>query len=94
MAEIMWFNYRKSPLGTSVREFMSTIVDVYSDKEYVEKDLENLKQFISANLKILDLDVDENCEKIYTLDPDLIDVIKQSNKKIFVLIATWTELDT
>lgn len=88
----MWFNYRKTPLGTAVRESMATILGMYMSKEDAEKDMENLKEVLSANLKIVNLDVDESYERACVLDPDIADVYIQ-NKKKYLLVAVWSEIE-
>lgn len=84
----MFFSYRKSPLGTVVREHMASIVGVYSDRNEAEKDLVNLRGRISAELRIVDLLEVEGWEKMVKLDPDLADVAKSFGGR-YALIAFW-----
>ncbi|MEM1645948.1 MAG: hypothetical protein QXL96_08820 [Ignisphaera sp.] len=88
----MFFSYRKSPLGTVVREHMASIVGVYSDRLKAEEDLENLRIRVSADLKIIDVWEIDNWEKIMRLDPDFLDVVKSCNGR-YVLVAFWGSLE-
>lgn len=83
----MWFSYRKSPLGTVVREHMATVLGVYSCREEAEKDLESLRDKLSAELKIIDIGDVEGYEKIARLDVDLAELAKDGEK--YVLVAIW-----
>ncbi|MEM1541740.1 MAG: hypothetical protein QW101_03740 [Ignisphaera sp.] len=89
MAETMWFNYRKTPLGTAVRETMTAIVGVYTSREEAEKDMEQLREILSANLKIVDIAFNENYEKMCLLDPDIADVHVQTRGR-YLLVAVWS----
>lgn len=85
----VWFSYRKSPLGTAVRESMAAIVDVCGSIEEAKECVNILRERLSAEIKILNLDAVEDYEKIVRLDPDLIDVIRNSHGKKYVLLAFW-----
>ncbi|MEM1560501.1 MAG: hypothetical protein QXZ41_02485 [Ignisphaera sp.] len=84
----MFFSYRKSPLGTIVREHTASILGVYNDRNEAEKDLEHLRGRISAELRIIDLLEVEGWEKMIKLDSDLADVVKSFGGR-YALIAFW-----
>ncbi|MCS7110964.1 MAG: hypothetical protein N3D82_03435 [Ignisphaera sp.] len=87
----MWYQYRKSPLGTVVRETMRAVLGVYSREEAMEK-MENLRDRISARLKIVD--VEQSIHELLSIDPDLADMIwRDAGRDRVVLIATWDPLD-
>lgn len=87
----MWFSYRKSPLGTAVREYMATLLGVYSSREEVEKDLERLRDKISAELKIIDIGSIEGYEKIARLDVDFVELAKDCKR--YILVAFWGSIE-
>ena len=91
-AKTVWFNYRRTPLGTAVRDSMAAVVDFYGCREEAEKDMQKLADRLSAKLSVVDIDSVESLIEIAKLDPDLLDVLKLSGKKS-VLIASWTAAD-
>lgn len=87
----MWFSYRKSPLGTAVREHMAALLGVYSSREEAEKDLESLRDKLSAELKVIDIGNIEDYEKVAKLDVDFVELAKEGKK--YILVATWSSIE-
>lgn len=85
----MWFSYRKTALGTAVRDSMAAVIGFYSSREEAEADLKSLSRRLSAKLKVLDLAVDEEYEYIARLDPDAVDIVRGGRYR-YTLIALWT----
>ncbi len=85
----MWYQYRKSPLGTVIREIMKVILGVYS-REEAEKKLELLQGRISAKIKIVD--IKQNIYELLTIDPDLSDIIWRNLDRV-ALVASWDSVD-
>jgi PII-like signaling protein len=88
----MFFSYRKSPLGISVREYMASIIGFYRSREEAEKDIEILRDRLPADLKVIDTEDIEGWEKIAKLDPDIADIVKE-NRYRYVLVALWTSIE-
>lgn len=85
----MWYQYRKSPLGTVIREIMKVILGVYS-REEAEKKLELLQGRVSAKIKIVD--IKQNIYELLTIDPDLSDIIWRNLDRV-ALVASWDSVD-
>ncbi|MEM4465522.1 MAG: hypothetical protein QXJ95_08220 [Ignisphaera sp.] len=87
----MWYQYRKSPLGTVVRESMKTVLGIYSREEAIEK-LEKLSSRLSAKIEIVD--IKQNIHEILTIDPDLGDIIwRDLDSDRVALVASWNPLE-
>lgn len=87
----MWYQYRKSPLGTVVRETMKVILGIYTMEEAVEE-LKRLQGAVSAKLKIVS--IKQAIHDILSVDPDLADTIwRDSDQNRVALIADWNPLD-
>ena len=88
----MWYQYRKSPLGTVIRESMKTILGIYPSREEAIDKIAILSEKIMANIKIVD--IKQNLYEILSIDPDLGDFIwKNIDKSYIAVITTWDPLD-
>lgn len=85
----MWFNYRRTPLGTVIRDSMATILGVYSCRDSAEEEFKKLRDSISGELKIIDIDSSESYEILVRLDPDIVDIVRSHRNK-YALIVFWT----
>jgi len=88
----MFFNYRKSPLGTSVREFMSCIVGWYRSVEEAEEEAEKLSGRLSGRLRVVDVENIDGYARVAMLDPDIVEVVRSSGSR-YVLLVDWATLD-
>ncbi|MEM0027252.1 MAG: hypothetical protein QXT53_03970 [Ignisphaera sp.] len=88
----MWFIYRKSPLGIVAKESMKVILGVYSSIDKAREVADSLGNFLQPNLSIVELKM-ENINRLASLDPDMVDVIKQQKcleRECYILIGTWS----
>lgn len=89
----MWFVYRKSPLGTVVKEYMKACLGIYSEQE--AKKIVSMVTEINVSGKVKAVPLSEDFLKtLAQLDADLLDLIKNSNCKrdsCYAVIITWTD---
>jgi hypothetical protein len=87
----MWFVYRKSPLGTVVKENMKASLGLFKGND-VLKAVKTLKEILVAEVKIIPINDKSLSSSLALIDPDLIDVVKNSKcdvNECYIIIVSW-----
>jgi hypothetical protein len=86
----MWFLYRKSPLGTVVKESMKAVLGLFKGDE-VLKTVETFRRILGVEMRVISIDASLN-HLLSTIDPDLMDIIKNTKcceNNCYLLIVSW-----
>ncbi|ADM26943.1 hypothetical protein Igag_0091 [Ignisphaera aggregans DSM 17230] len=84
----MWFTYRKSPLGSAVRDTGSAILDFCLSYEDAISLVRELEVNASAKLKVINIRNEHELYEVLTIDPDIIDILSSCDNTYIVMI-TW-----
>ncbi len=84
----MWFTYRKSPLGSAIRDTGSTILDFCLSYEEAISLVKELEVNASAKLKVINTENEHELYEVLAIDPDIIDVL-DSCDNTYVVMISW-----
>uniref|UniRef100_A0A7C4FIL4 Uncharacterized protein n=1 Tax=Ignisphaera aggregans TaxID=334771 RepID=A0A7C4FIL4_9CREN len=87
----MWFLYRKSPLGTVVKESMKAVLGLFKGDE-VLKAVETFRRILGIEIRVISIDSASLNHLLPTIDPDLMDIIRNvkcCENNCYLLIASW-----
>ena len=83
--------YRKSPLGTVVRESLKIILGLFKGDE-ASKVVETLKEVLATEVKIVKVDSRTPNVLLLTVDPELLDVVKNAKcgeDECYAVVSSW-----
>ncbi len=82
----MWFAYRKSPLGTVLKETLRAIL-FFGTRSECREVFQDLHGKTSCRIQMVELN-DSNLIDLVVLDPDFADVLKMRQVECIIL-AEW-----
>jgi hypothetical protein len=83
--------YRKSPLGTVVRESLKVILGLFKGDE-ASKVVETLKEVLATEVKIVKVSSRTPNVSLLTVDPELLDVVKNAKcneDECYAVVLSW-----
>jgi len=83
----MWFTYRKSPLGSAVRDTGSAILDFCLSYEDAISLVRELKVDVSAKLKVINIKNEYELYEVLAIDPDAIDIMNSCDNTYIVMVS-------
>jgi len=87
MVGTMWFTYRKSPLGSAVRDTGSAILDFCLSYEDAISLVRELKVDVSAKLKVINIKNEYELYEVLAIDPDAIDMMNSCDNTYIVMVS-------
>jgi len=83
----VWFTYRKSPLGSAVRDTGSAILDFCLSYEDAISLVRELEVNASAKLKVINIKNEYELYEVLAIDPDAIDIMNSCGNTYIVMIS-------
>jgi len=87
MVRTMWFTYRKSPLGSAVRDTSSAILDFCLSYEDAISLVRELEANASAKLKVINIKNEYELYEVLAIDPDTIDIMNSCDNTYIVMVS-------
>ncbi len=83
----MWFTYRKSPLGSAVRDTGRAILDFCLSYDDAISLIRELEIDASAKFKVINIENEYELYEILAIDPDVIDITNFCGNTYIVMVS-------